>query len=403
MSSLLVNRREWAATVAAAWTAALHFAPRPLRAQARGPGSAADEPRLFPVPSPDGRRQGLIDRTGKLVLEPWYQRIEPFSEGLAAVWNEGKAGYVNAQAQFAVPLEYDHCAEFREGIGICRQESRYFLFDQRGQLIAETGLRVLGSFHSGLVRVQKITQDAEGRRRTYYGFLNRLGQVAIEPQYINVTEFPDDGIGLAVAFPPKESVAHFIDRAGKVIFSIPDPVSSRNWGTYVEGLAKFKKEGYWGFRNHHGEWAVPAKYDSVEDFRFGRARVWVDGKAREVDAQGREYPVNSLYQLQSTYSEGLALATVEGRLTYVNERGEAAFRIPIVERAFPFSNGMARIRLDGRWGFINHSGEMVIRCELLDAEDFRGGLAAVTTPDRKFAYIDTTGKRVFEREIIRGK
>ena len=38
---------------------------------------------------------GFIDETGQIVIEPVYEGVAPFSEGLAAVRLDGKFGYIN--------------------------------------------------------------------------------------------------------------------------------------------------------------------------------------------------------------------------------------------------------------------------------------------------------------------
>jgi len=46
-----------------------------------------------------GVKEGVIDRTGKIVVAPIFSRIEDFSGGLAEVWLGGKKGYVNRQGE----------------------------------------------------------------------------------------------------------------------------------------------------------------------------------------------------------------------------------------------------------------------------------------------------------------
>ena len=48
---------------------------------------------LFPVVV--GGRHGFIDKTGKCVIEPQFEWASSFLEGLAAVAEEGKVGYIN--------------------------------------------------------------------------------------------------------------------------------------------------------------------------------------------------------------------------------------------------------------------------------------------------------------------
>jgi len=45
-------------------------------------------------------KQGYIDKTGKIVAEPKFDRAYSFSEGLASVWIGDKKGYIDKTGKY---------------------------------------------------------------------------------------------------------------------------------------------------------------------------------------------------------------------------------------------------------------------------------------------------------------
>ena len=59
--------------------------------------------RNFPRVSPGvrlGKRWGFVDKSGKVVINPLYDEVMPFSDGLARVKVGRKTGYIDASGKF---------------------------------------------------------------------------------------------------------------------------------------------------------------------------------------------------------------------------------------------------------------------------------------------------------------
>lgn len=57
---------------------------------------------------------GYKNSAGKIVIQPKYTIAQPFSEGLAAVWN-GKGGYIDAAGKEVIPLQFSMALSFKNG------------------------------------------------------------------------------------------------------------------------------------------------------------------------------------------------------------------------------------------------------------------------------------------------
>src|SRR5215208_5754955 len=62
-----------------------------------------------------GGRQGYIDKTGKMAINPQFERAYGFTEGLAPVMLGGRIGYIDTQGKFVVNPQFEDAFSFYEG------------------------------------------------------------------------------------------------------------------------------------------------------------------------------------------------------------------------------------------------------------------------------------------------
>lgn len=60
-------------------------------------------------------------------------------------------------------------------------------------------------------------------------------------------------------------------------------------GDFVEGMAKVKLNGMWGFINTKGTEIISPKYKAVENFENGLSLVKTSKSAGFIDKNGNEY------------------------------------------------------------------------------------------------------------------
>src|ERR1035441_3221496 len=77
---------------------------------------------LFPVMM--GGRWGYADKSGKIIVNPQFDRAEVFSEKLAAV-RLGKWGYANGTGNLAINPQFDKAGAFSDGLAAVAAGSRY--------------------------------------------------------------------------------------------------------------------------------------------------------------------------------------------------------------------------------------------------------------------------------------
>ncbi len=149
---------------------------------------------------------GYMDSTGQLLISPDFDDAGPFTEGLAAVNQDGKWGYINRKGEIVIPTQYKSAWAFHEGI------ARVKPFDQPDQYITASQ-KVLSSiewsaaddFSDGLARVEVGNA---------FGYIDTTGKLVLPAVYSRGWNFHH---GLAViAYDEKCGV---INTMGKEIIS----------------------------------------------------------------------------------------------------------------------------------------------------------------------------------------
>ncbi len=320
---------------------------------------------LYPI-SRDGK-EGYIDRTGRVVVEPKFDIAYYFSEGIGLFatalikeYPDGESkmipdkwGLIDTKGEIIAQPQFKSAAcVFSEGLLCVGTEAGVGFVDKTGKLVIEPRFSYAKDFSEGLAPV------SVGEK---WGFVLKNGEIAIPPQFNDANSF-SQGLALVKV---KEGYA-YIDKAGQVVIH----VSVTNAGDFHEGLArvmvgnpgakdKYKEKGRAGYIDTSGKTVIEPQFDDACDF-----------------------------------SEGLACVETEGKMGYIDKAGRMIVA-PEFDIAQDFSEGLAIVESDGYYGFIDKSGKVVIKPQFSWAGQFSGGLANVMVGD-KMGYIDKSGKYVWE-------
>ncbi|HKL18313.1 MAG TPA: WG repeat-containing protein, partial [Halalkalibaculum sp.] len=90
-----------------------------------------------------------------------------FSEGLAAISINGKAGYISRDGSIAIEPAFEEAHNFSNGLALVRSGGLYGYINKRGKYEIEPRFADAGSFHSELARVK----EQSGR----WGFIDSDG------------------------------------------------------------------------------------------------------------------------------------------------------------------------------------------------------------------------------------
>lgn len=370
---------------------------------------------------------GFIDADGELVVEPLFEEVGPFSEGLAPV---------------KVPSEYfrfhrdeysdDQLREwgYLDSYDRLRGGGRWGYVDTAGELVIAPRFHAAAPFSNGIAEIRFRT---EGDRRwdpLRAGFIGTDGQLRfeLEEDVRLVAPFREGVAPVRHEFRTNRYEYGVIDTSGELVVDFRDlPI-----GPFVfrEGLVPVAPAGIaeyreWGFMDANGELVIEPAYLMPQQsfagnttgpwegygFSGGLAAVgqWTDDRSvvewYYIDRDNEK--VLGPYAYAYTFSEGLAqVRLLDGRRVFIDTTGAVRFEIDTdsIDKAGYFRSGRVRVYTvdyenstspfgDRVYGFLDTTGEAVVPVGLEDARDYRGELARVAD-----GYIDRDGAYFWREE-----
>ena len=223
-----------------------------------------------------------------------FTHAENFSEGLAAVTDGDRGGFIDHAGKFVFDVPLDVTLGFHEGIVGVLLRGTVTYFDRTGKklpIATEYGPKS-NSFSEGLVPI-----ETKGK----WGFVDQTGKLVIEAKFEDAGDFSE---GLA---PVKVSSA-------ETTWCPPDPSGSRSGFTMK-----------WGYIDKTGELVIPAQFESAAPFSERLAVIHNCEQAYFIDKTGKTI-VSGNFRYASSFSGGLAhieTMTLDGLLFgYVDKTGK---------------------------------------------------------------------------------
>jgi hypothetical protein len=323
------------------------------------------------------KKWGFIDRRGDFVVQPLYDNAGIFlREGVAAVLNNGKIGFVDTTGQVVIPFQYGWKQMWETNL-----DFPYFVEN----------------------RLPVIQIDTTAPSFGKVGCIDVMGQLVIGPSFDYISEF-ENGIATAV----KGQKVLLIDTSGRSVMEFPPVVSKNNRSIkFVNGYADFEDDnGRKGVIKYNGEIIVSPQYSLIFPFSEGFAAVdfeiedeaeW-ENQSGYIDTTGK-LVFDRRFEIAGEFREGYAPVKVNDKWGFIDRTGSFVLELSY-DVAGEFSKGMAIVGLKGRggkmlWGWIGKSGDFVIKPIYEDALDFECGLARVRVGN-KYGFINLTGKMVIK-------
>jgi hypothetical protein len=112
-----------------------------------------------------------MDKTGSIVIQPTYDDVYAFSDGLAPVELAGKWGYVDRVGNVVVPIQYDIGHMFSEGIASVQLDGKWGYIDRSGRFAIPAIFDSAMPFCGGIAPVEtfhKIGKASDGSQAELY-------------------------------------------------------------------------------------------------------------------------------------------------------------------------------------------------------------------------------------------
>lgn len=332
-------------------------------------------------------RYGLVDRSGKLVLETKWKSIGPLSSGLMSVKNESdKWGFKKPNGETLLEPNLDHVGNFYEGLAAINKGDRWGFIDTTGKVVIPLTFISVRRFSDGL---------APAKLDTKFGYINKTGKFVIAPQYNRARHFQN---GLALV--QVDGKMAYIDRSGKPI-----------GGKYFDYLARFADEralfvlhGKYGYIDKDGHEIIPAKFSRAEDFRDGIATVMDGNIKKAIDRAGNfvKVPVSHSDFWDGPIKDGLRRARQDSKTDwkygFTDVFGKFVIK-PQYDEVGIFEDGLCPVKIKNGWGVIDKSGDLIISSRFEELSSHFSENHIAFRAGKKWGLLDVKGNVVLKPQF----
>ena len=382
--------------------------PNPSKPEKEQPNKKAYDISFAPVNGYSiiikGTKRGFIDgKTLQVVIEPQYDDVQNFYEGVAAAQKNGKWGYIDTKGNVVVDFKYESASPVKNG--------KAEVYEYRKGIF---------SISIGNKKEPAKTES------TYQSQITKRKNVKYDFKYN-----PSGGYQMVSS----NRLYGFINPNNGEEIATPIYDNARN---FSEGMAAVCVSSSWGFIDTNGKLIVRMKYDGVEDFKGGKATVYKGDYTITIDKTGKEIrkvktpsnkkvvtpkygskkaeqsePVsyissttsnqyaksntpkrkNVKYDVVNASVNGYSIVTINKRKGLMNASTKEEIVTPIYDDVTNFYDGMAAVKLSNSWGYVDMSGQVVIPLKFEEAYSFNGGKAKVKY-NGKYIYINKQGSQV---------
>lgn len=240
----------------------------------------------------------------------------------------------------------------------------------------------INSYSDGMTSV-RIGDWGNGK----YGFVDKTGQLVIDCQYDNVSNFSE---GLAAV--KKNDLYGFINKSGNVVIDFKYSFASG----FSEGLAVVGDGSKYGYIDKSGNLVIDYKFNSARIFSEGLAVVGNGNKYGYIDKTGKlvidykfdvaeyfigDYAVVMANNYKWNLTNKLGKLIFNSNLTVYHADAEI-HGIDVLVQCY--NNGYTRVIKDNKFGYVNRNGELVIDYQYDHAGLFKKEVASVVKNGKHF-------------------
>lgn len=189
-------------------------------------------------------------QVGKVYPEKYWDAFDKeFSEGLAAVEKDAKAGFVDKYWRLVIPPVYDFVFPFNGGHALAKRDGKWFFINRSGKRVADFP-------YGEVIDANKDYSIVGIRANGKYSLVDKSGKLLKAFPYESASKQFDEGLWA-------------MKSGGKWGFvSIPDgtavtPFRYDGFKIFSCGLCPVCEDGKWGFINKKGKLVIPLQYDKV--------------------------------------------------------------------------------------------------------------------------------------------
>lgn len=293
---------------------------------------------------------GFQDDKGNIVIEPIYESVGDFSEGLCAVQTEEEGFYINTKGEKVISFEDSYKPVtggiFKDGTAVVQiwtgeYESERILIDKTGKRLNKTSYEYITRLDNGYF---KCSTKWSVTAQTKEEILDKTGKVIIKADAMTGRSIKESSEKGFVLYSRAASDAYTVYnvKGKKVLKGKTDSYIEINGDTIWKWNGK-KYDIY----NWSGKKIGSTKNDSREGYISDKGKVLINAKK---------------YDYAGDFSDGVALVEKGGKYSLINEKGRVIKNLSKVYWAKPITSGLIILeKKDGSWALMNTKGKYVFK------------------------------------------
>ena len=340
------------------------------------------------LPAVRDGKYGYVMPDGKWLVQPRYNRAEPFPPGRPALVGLGaKNGYIDRNGGEVTPIAYDHAEPFHLGDVVqVRQNGKCGFIDVAGELVVPLEYDETEAVFVGPL--------AAVRRAGGSGYISRRNEIVVPLVYDEVESSPFIHAAVATVRTGRKWLLLRVDGS-----EVPGAEYEAVGLLDNDGMCAVRRNGKWGYVDKDGAEVVALRFNNIGPFSRGLAAASLDGEQYGyIDVSG-EWAVQPGFREAGVFSaSGLAPVRLDnGLFGAVDGNGDMVVE-PLYDaigsqKDKPYLPAV----IGGRRGWLDGRGEFFD-----ELSDFENGLT-LRMRDGRGGYINKDGTTVFSIEVVNGK
>lgn len=292
---------------------------------------------------------GLVDRTGKVVIQPKYRHMSYDDANLIRIETlNNKWGFIDKNDNIIIKPQFKFAEPFHDGLAAVQKHKKYGFIDKNGKYVIKPIFDRAYWFNNGL---------AAARIGDKWGIINQKGEFVIKPQFEYVDWISDDVIPVEI-----NGKTGLINYKGEYIIKPQYPAL----GFGHAKISMVSLNGKPAYITKQGKILKTRQYDDIRHFQEGYGAVKLGEKWGLIDEKGKEV-IKPVLEIEPIVSDGVfAFYGNNHKAGYMSVDGKVIIP-PQYELAYNFSEGLAEVsKLDEKGNyihyFINKRNEIVFKC-----------------------------------------
>lgn len=321
---------------------------------------------------------GVYSTNGNYIVQPEYVNAIPLSNAIIKVESAGEGcGAFSMMGNKVLPCKYDNIEYLGESLLMVKENGKCGIYETTGRKVISPKYDDIEPFSNGLAAVCE-----NGR----WGYIDISGKKIINTNFDNAEPYNDNNVAVV----GESGYLSLINKFGEIITTN----KYNEFLDFVDGKAKAKRNGRWGYVSASGEEIIPCKYDRFENFdkKTGLALVSSNGRQGLVNKNGREITPCQYDVIESFNNDNLAKVMRNGYTGMINTLGQEVVPCEYNTVDAPHEN-MVIVSKNGMYGYVDLNGYNNIACQYNEAKPFNDGMAAVRKGNL-WGYIDNGNRTV---------